>query len=628
MAAGLSCTAIPNRGPTNGLASARSPLRATATYAPGAKCTISLKFTPSMLAAETASLTVANNAANSPQTVALTGTGVLPVELSPTSLSFGNVYESVSRAAKTVTMTNYQKVTLTDIVVGTTSTDYTQTNTCGTSIAAGKKCTITVTFTPSKIGTDDATLSITDSASNSPQTAALTGTGLALVTPTLTLAASPNPATLGHAVKLTATLSPSGATGKVTFYDGTTVLEIGPLSASRAALTTKLLSSGTHSLKAYYWGDATHDASVSAAVTETVNALPQNGFQPAVSYVTGNTPTWVATGDFNRDGKTDLAATNYGDNTVSVLLGNGNGTFQAAVTYPVGTSPASVVAADVNGDGKPDLVVLNMGSNNVSVLLGNGDGTFQAAVNYPVGNSPFGSVGVGDFNGDGSVGLAVATDFDNTVSILLGNGDGTFRSGGTYGVPQHSHDVAVGDFNGDGKVDLAVPSTLYYYSNNYVSILLGNGDGTFQQAVNYGAPNPHNVVVGNFNLNGKLDLALPNWESPNSTSVLLGNGDGTFQGHVDYSTAAGGNLACIAVGDFNGDGTPDLAICNDNTSDISVLIGNGDGTFQQPSVTYVAGSNPSSIAVGDFNGDGVTDLAVAISGSNTISILLGVPHKK
>ncbi len=157
-----------------------------ASYAPGAKCTISVTFTPSMLAAESASLMVTDNASNSPQTVPLTGTGVMPVVLSPTSLSFGNLGEGDTSASKTITLTNYLKVSLAGINVSTGSTDYPQTNTCGTSVAAGKTCTITVTFKPSIVGADDATLSISDSASNSPQRAALTGTGEIPVTLSLT----------------------------------------------------------------------------------------------------------------------------------------------------------------------------------------------------------------------------------------------------------------------------------------------------------------------------------------------------------------------------------------------------------------------------------------------------------
>src|SRR5271157_4152202 len=152
-----------------------------ASYAPGAKCTISVKFTPSMLAAESASLMLTDNASNSPQTVPLTGAGVMPVVLSPTSLAFGNLAEGETSASKIITLTNYQQVALTDISVSTGSADYPQTNTCGTSVAAGKMCKIAINFKPSIVGADDATLSISDSASNSPQTAALTGTGLAPV---------------------------------------------------------------------------------------------------------------------------------------------------------------------------------------------------------------------------------------------------------------------------------------------------------------------------------------------------------------------------------------------------------------------------------------------------------------
>jgi len=146
-------------------------------YAPGAKCTISVKFTPSLLAPESASLMVTDNASSSPQMVPLSGTGVMPVVLSPASLAFGNLAEGETSASKIITLTNYQQVALTDISVSTGSADYPQTNTCGTSVAAGKTCKITITFKPSIVGADDATLSITDSASNSPQTAAMTGTG-------------------------------------------------------------------------------------------------------------------------------------------------------------------------------------------------------------------------------------------------------------------------------------------------------------------------------------------------------------------------------------------------------------------------------------------------------------------
>jgi hypothetical protein len=327
----------------------------------------------------------------------------------------------------------------------------------------------------------------------------------------------------------------------------------------------------------------------------------------------GTEPDSVAVGDFNGDGKLDLAVANEGSNNISILLGMGDGTFQAAVDYGAGTAPDSVAVGDFRRDGKLDLVVANDGSNNVSILLGNGDGTFQAAVNYGVGSAPT-SVAVGDFNGDGKLDLAVVNELSNNVSILLGNGDGMFQAAVNYGAGLSLFSVAVGDFNGDGKLDLAVASG----GSDYVSVLLGNGDGTFKTAVQYVAGlEPISVAVADFNGDGKLDLAVANYES-NNVSILLGKGDGTFQAAVDYGIGTENYPATpgsVAVGDFNGDGKLDLVVGgveSDNVSVVSVLLGNGDGTFQA-AVNYGAGAGQTSVAVGDFNGDGRLDLAFPAS---------------
>jgi hypothetical protein len=180
----------------------------------------------------------------------------------------------------------------------------------------------------------------------------------------------------------------------------------------------------------------------------------------------------VAVGDFNGDGKPDLAVANWNSNSVSVLLGNGDGSFQAAQDFGAGISPESVAVGDFNGDGKPDLAVANFGSATVSVLLGNGDGSFRPAQDFVVGRGAY-SVAVGDFNGDGKPDLAVANFWSTNVSVLLGNGDGSFQAAqnfGTGGYGSFPASVAVGDFNGDGKPDLAVAN---YYSNN-VSVLINN----------------------------------------------------------------------------------------------------------------------------------------------------------
>jgi hypothetical protein len=380
-------------------------------------------------------------------------------------------------------------------------------------------------------------------------------------------------------------------------------------------------------------------------------------FQQAQSYGAGRSPFSVAVGDFNGDGKPDLAVANVSSNNVSILLGNGDGSFQQAVNYAAGSSPRSVAVGDFNGDGKLDLAVANSG---VSVLLGNGDGTFQTARNFPAGSTPL-SVSVGDFNGDGKLDLAVA-NYDHfgsgTVSVLLGNGDGSFGSARSFAAGTRPFSVAVGDFNGDGRPDLAVTNR----DSDNVSVLVANGDGSFQQAVNYAAgSSPRSVAVGDFDGDGLLDLAVANFGSDN-VSVLLGNGDGTFQTAQSY--AAGSHPWSVAVGDFNGDGLPDLAVAHTGSANVSVLLGNGDGSFQtarnfpaqgtnsvavgdfngdgfldlvttgsvllgngdgsfQAARNFPTGSAPQSVAVGDFNGDGLLDLAVANNRSNDVSVLLG-----
>jgi hypothetical protein len=267
---------------------------------------------------------------------------------------------------------------------------------------------------------------------------------------------------------------------------------------------------------------------------------------------------------------------NWADTTLSVLLGNGDGTFRKAVPYSVGDNPHGVTVADVNGDGIPDLVASNFGSNNVSVLLGKGDGTFRPAINYAVGSQPL-SVVVADFNGDGKPDLAVANGGTNSttdpgsVSILLGNGNGTFQAAVNYSAGEAPGTVAVGDFNRDGHVDLVV--------TNYGDLHDSLASGTL--------------------------------------SVLLGNGDGTFQAAQTYAGAYG---ISVAVKDLNGDGIADLAVTFGGG--VRVLLGNGDGTFQTTSISYVAGG-PWGMAAGDLNGDGLPDLAVANTSANSgVTILI------
>jgi len=347
-------------------------------------------------------------------------------------------------------------------------------------------------------------------------------------------------------------------------------------------------------------------------------------------YPTGPNPDGLIAADFNGDGKLDLAIANSGDGTVGILQGNGNGTFttQPNLSTGAGSIPQLPIAGDFNGDGKLDLAVANFATNNVSIFLGNGNGTFQTSVSYAVGTGPS-SLVTGDFNRDGKLDLATANQTDHTVSVLLGKGDGTFQTHVDYAaVPdaaatKDAAGLALGDFNRDGKLDLVVANP----GNNTVSVLLGSGDGTFQAPVAYATGNhPINFGVADLNGDGNLDLAVANLND-NTVSILLGNGDGTFKAQVSYPTTSGSvsGPTAMATGDFNGDGKVDLAITNGGDNTVSILLGKGDGTLQAP-LEFATGNVAAGVAAGDFNGDGRLDVEVADLNANTVSIMLQRPE--
>ena len=417
---------------------------------------------------------------------------------------------------------------------------------------------------------------------------------------TTTLTVSPAPANLGQNVTLTAHVSPASG-GLVVFYEGASILGSGltGLVSQTAAITTNALPAGTGLLHAYFRGNGLDAPSTSPTVSLTVRAGASQGFSPLGGYtVTGNSYSIVG-GDFNGDGKTDLAVAN--GSGISVLLGSGNATFQPPVNYTANRASRAVAAGDFNGDGKTDLVTANPFSNDVTVFLANPDGSFQAGVNYPVGTTPY-SVAVGDLDGDGFVDLAVANYGSGTLTILLGNGDGTFRQFVSYPVGVGPYSIAIGDFNGDSKPDLVVTS-----STGSISLLIAKGNGIFQAPTTFAVGSaPIAVATGDFNGDGKLDLVVAN-ASSNSVSVFLGTGDGTFRAPVNYPV--GGSPAALVIGDFNGDGNLDVAVGSSSAGGACVLFGRGDGSFGAPTV-YAAGSSVTSLAVGDFNSDGKADLAI------------------
>ncbi len=368
-----------------------------------------------------------------------------------------------------------------------------------------------------------------------------------------------------------------------------------------------------------------------------VSVLLQSGttagtFLPFVSYATGSGPCYsVAVGDLNGDGRRDLAVANQTSNNVSVLLQSATtaGTFGAAVNYATGMSPTSVAIGDLNGDGKPDLATANAGVDSVSVLMQNAatPGTFAAPVSYTAGTGPR-FVAIVDINSDGRLDLAVANQNSNTVSVLLQNtaSPGNFLAGTLFNTFSTPYALAPADLNGDGRLDLAVACV-----NTQVVILLQNAPatpvpGTYNPAVNYGAGAvPSAVAIGDLNDDGRLDLAIANRDT-NNVSVLLQSATtrGSFLAAVNYAASLG--PIAIAIADLNMDGRLDLAVANQANSNVSVLLQSGStrGVFLS-AVNYpaVSGSAAMGVAIGDLNGDGRPDLAVTNNGvTGTVSVLL------
>ena len=340
----------------------------------------------------------------------------------------------------------------------------------------------------------------------------------------------------------------------------------------------------------------------------------------------GPNPLGMASGDFNKDGSLDMAIGNYGSNTVTILLGHGDGTFINAPGSPFtgNSGPICIVTADFDNDGVLDLATADFFSGSISIYKGAGDGTF-ALLGRPLQSlaHPF-FISLGDFNGDGKPDLAECNASDNSVNVLLGNGNCTFNlsSGSPMTVGQSPFCVAIGDFNNDSKLDLITVNGGGGKNAGSLTILSGNGDGSFSPGTTLKIGlQLRQASVADFNHDGNLDLAVTDLQA-NNLFVLLGDGTGAFANAAGSPIATGAFPYWSVASDFDQNGKIDLAVTNGSDNIIEIFSGNGDGTFATATTINNAGNPRGIIVANDFNGDGQSDLAVANLDSSNVNILL------
>jgi Bacterial Ig-like domain (group 3)/FG-GAP-like repeat len=354
-------------------------------------------------------------------------------------------------------------------------------------------------------------------------------------------------------------------------------------------------------------------STLEAPIRTNIFPIPSKLY-PLVGLQVGKGMAAPAFGDFNGDGKLDIAVPN--DETYAkagqILLGNGDGTFSPGVSLS-SVDPSAVVVGDFNRDGFQDVAIVNTGSiGSVDVYLGKGDGTFQVVKKYAVSyTSDYRFIAIGDFNRDGKQDLVI-TDHNKGVTVLLGNGDGTFQVSDPIPTGNTIGNLVVGDVNSDGFEDLLVADN----GDNHVTLLLGNGDGTFRQGTYPTVPGDQSgtVALGDYNGDGKPDLLVSD-QATKSVYLFLGNGDGTFQPPITLTTT--GFPYYVTVGDFDHDGNLDILVVDDVEPAgmyMEIWLGHGDGTFDLPSA-YATGGISIYAIVGDINGDGMEDVVTSVNGS-------------
>ncbi|MEI6142357.1 MAG: FG-GAP-like repeat-containing protein, partial [Mariniphaga sp.] len=451
--------------------------------------------------------------------------------------------------------------------------------------------------------------------------------GFSFVPPPIIITSfTPASGAIGSSVTITGTNFNTTAEQNIVFFGATRAVVT---AASATSLTVTVPLGATYQYLSVT--DLAAQITAYSAKPFIVTLAGNISFTSNVDVTLGSNPQAVSIGDIDGDGKPDLAVLNYYSGDVSVFLNTsslGNVSFAAKADFATGSYPVSVSIGDINGDGKPDLAVANSGNSTVSVIRNtstSGNVSFAAKVDLTTGSNPY-SVSMGDIDGDGKPDLAVANYSSNTVSVFRNtstSGSVSFAVKVDFATGSAPHSVSIGDIDVDGKVDLAVAN----YDSNTVSVFLNTsslGNVSFVAKVDFATGSfsfPVSVSIGDIDGDGKPDLAVVNsWGS--TVSVFRNtsaSGTVSFEAKVDFAT--GISPYSVSVGDIDGDGKPDLAVTNYNG--ISVLRNtstSGNLSFAAK-VDFATGSSPESVSIGDIDGDGKPDLAVANSGDKTVSVI-------
>lgn len=360
------------------------------------------------------------------------------------------------------------------------------------------------------------------------------------------------------------------------------------------------------------------DGTASQTVTVTINGQNESVTLQEDFYAADQ--SWrMALGDFNADGKQDIAVTSFTYGTNTILTNDGTGHFSLSSTSV--PQAQGIVSGDINGDGKADLITATTYYSQVSVQLGNGDGTFQPAA-LSSGGFAMADVALADFNGDGKLDVASTSFYDGQLSVFIGNGDGTLAPRTTIGAGGYAnYGLETGDFNGDGHQDIVMAWPEASGSESAAVVAFGQGDGQFDSPINVMVPkSPVWVEVADLG-DGKNDIVMAGRN--NLVTVLHGNADKTFT--VDtYSLGPSPSMGAVsaAIGDVNGDGIKDIVSANSGdgatNGSLTVLFGTGNGQFGGTTTIDVTHGAPSDVQIGDFNGDGKEDVAYSSTQGVTV----------